>query len=150
MLVILMFKDWVFLCYVLLIDDVVFWLDMIMLDGGVCFNMILVIEGVVMGIDVEFILCGYSYILRVVCLRDGCWVVNVGSVGLLGYDGRLFVSYVVEVGMFYVCYVILECIWVGWFVMFCYVLYDSALMVVLVCSKGMLGWVDVIVIGWVF
>ena len=76
-------------------------------------------------------------------------VVNPGSVGLPGYDGKVPVPYVVEVGTPHACYAILEQVRGGWSAMIRYVPYDTATMAALAQAKGMLNWASAIETGWV-
>jgi diadenosine tetraphosphatase ApaH/serine/threonine PP2A family protein phosphatase len=101
------------------------------------------------GIDAQVILCGHTHIPRVVRLRDGRLVVNPGSVGLPGYDGRTPVPHVVEVGTPHACYAILE--WAGedWLVTMRHVPYDNVPIAELARSRGMRSWADAIASGWV-
>ena len=88
----------------------------------------------------------YSESIR---LRDGRIIVNPGSVGLPGYDGKAPISYVVEVGTPHACYAILEHTRGGWSATIRYVPYDNAAMAALARSKGMLTWASAIATGWV-
>ena len=76
-------------------------------------------------------------------------IVNPGSVGLPGYDGKAPVSYVVEVGTPHACYAILERTRGGWSASIRYVPYDNTAMAALARSKGMLAWASAIATGWV-
>lgn len=145
----LMYRDRVFLCHASPTNDAAFWLDYIADDGGVRASPIEAIEAVAGGVTAELILCGYTHIPRVVRLRDGRLIVNPGSVGLPGYDGKVPVPYVVEVGIPHACYAILEHAGGGWLATVRYVPYDSAAMVALARSKGMLTWASAIATGWV-
>lgn len=75
-------------------------------------------------------------------------VVNPGSVGLPGYDGRVPVPYVVEVGTSHACYTILDHRRAGWSATLRYVPYDNAPMAELARSKGMHIWASAIATGW--
>lgn len=145
----LMYRDRVFLCHASPGNDAAFWLDHIAGDGGVCASPIEAIESEAEGIAAQIILCGHTHIPRVVRLRDGRLVVNPGSVGLPGYDGKLPVPYVVEVGTPHACYAILEHAGGGWSATIRYVPYDSAAMAALARSRGMLTWASAIATGWV-
>jgi hypothetical protein len=76
-------------------------------------------------------------------------IVNPGSVGLPGYDGRAPVPYVVEVGTPHACYAILERARAGWSATIRYLPYDSTAMAALARSKGMLAWANAIATGWI-
>ncbi|MBH5372974.1 metallophosphoesterase family protein [Bradyrhizobium glycinis] len=145
----LMYRDHVFLCHASPRNDAAFWLDYISSDGDVRPNPIEAIESEADGIDAEVILCGHTHIPRVIRLRDGRLVVNPGSVGLPGYDGRTPVPYVIEVGTPHACYAILERSKKGWLSTIRYVPYDNAPMAELALSKGMRTWADAIATGWV-
>jgi predicted phosphodiesterase len=145
----LMYRDQVFLCHASPRDDAAFWLDYITSDGDVRACSIEAIEVEAEGINAQVILCGHTHIARVVRLRDGRMVVNPGSVGLPGYDGRAPVPYIVEVGTPHACYAILEHTGAGWFATMRYVPYDNAAMATLARSRGMLTWASAIATGWV-
>lgn len=143
------YRERVFLCHGSPKDDAAFWLDHIADDGSVRSSGIDSIEAGAEGIDAEIILCAHTHIPRVVRLRDGRMVVNPGSVGLPGNDGKAPVPYVVEVGTPHACYAILEHAGVGWCATLRYVPYDTTAMAALARSKGMLGWASAIATGWV-
>jgi len=145
----LTYKDRVFLCHASPINDAAFWLDTIAADGGVRASPIEAIETEAGGIDAELILCGHTHIARMVRLRDGRLVVNPGSVGLPGYDGKSPVPYVVEVGTPHACYAILERTGRGWSATIRYVPYDPSAMAALARSRGMTIWANAIGTGWV-
>ncbi|SFO98518.1 Predicted phosphoesterase [Bradyrhizobium sp. Ghvi] len=145
----LAYRENVFLCHASPKDDAAFWLDHVTADGSVRASPIDTIETGAGGIDAELILCGHTHIPRVVRLRDGRMVVNPGSVGLPGYDGRTPVPYVVEVGTPHACYAILERTRAGWSATLRYVPYDSTAMAALARDKGMPSWASAIASGWV-
>lgn len=145
----LTYKERVFLCHGSPKDDAAFWLDHIADDGSVRPSGIDSIEAGAEGIDAEIILCAHTHIPRVVRLRDGRLVVNPGSVGLPGYDGKAPVPYVVEAGTPHACYAILEHAGGGWSGTLRYVPYDTTAMAALARSKGMLIWASAIATGWV-
>jgi diadenosine tetraphosphatase ApaH/serine/threonine PP2A family protein phosphatase len=145
----LIHREEVFLCHASPRDDAAFWLDYVTVDGGVRTSPIDAIEAGAEGIDARVILCGHTHIPRVIRLRDGRIIVNPGSVGLPGYDGKAPVSYVVEVGTPHACYAILEHTRAGWSATIRYVPYDNAAMAALARSKGMLTWASAIATGWV-
>lgn len=145
----LMYRERVFLCHGSPRDDAAFWLDHIADDGSVRPAGIAAIEADAAGIDASLILCAHTHIPRVVRLRDGRMVINPGSVGLPGYDGKAPVPYVVEVGTPHACYAILEEVQGGWSAMIRYVPYDTATMAALAQAKGMLTWASAIATGWV-
>ncbi|MCP3402623.1 metallophosphoesterase [Bradyrhizobium sp. CCGB20] len=145
----LTYQERVFLCHGSPRDDAAFWLDHIAGDGCARPSGIDAIEAEAEGIDAEMILCAHTHIPRVLRLRDGRLVVNPGSVGLPGYDGKLPVPYVVEVGTPHACYAILEYARGGWLATIRYVPYDTTAMAALARSKGMLVWASAIATGWV-
>ena len=145
----LIHREEVFLCHASPRDDAAFWLDYVTVDGGVRTSPIDAIEAGAEGIDARVILCGHTHIPRVIRLRDGRIIVNPGSVGLPGYDGKAPISYVVEVGTPHACYAILEHARGGWSATIRYVPYDNAAMAALARSKGMLTWASAIATGWV-
>ncbi|MEY9664929.1 putative phosphodiesterase [Bradyrhizobium diazoefficiens] len=110
----LMYRGRAFLCHGSPGNDAAFWLDHIAGDGCPRPSRIDSIEAGAEGIDAEIILCAHTHIPRVVRLKDGRLVVNPGSVGLPGYDGKMPVPYVVEVGTPHACYAILEHANRGW------------------------------------
>ncbi|MBR0685369.1 metallophosphoesterase family protein [Bradyrhizobium manausense] len=145
----LLYREDVFLCHASPRDDAAFWLDHVTADGSVRASPVDMIEACAEGIDAELILCGHTHIPRVVRLRDGRMVVNPGSVGLPGYDGRSPVPYVVEVGTPHSCYAILERGRAGWSATIRYVPYDSTTMAALARDRGMPAWASAIASGWV-
>lgn len=145
----LMYGERVFLCHASPRDDAAFWLDHITSDGRVSASPTDAIEAGAEGIGAQVNLCGHTHIPRVIHLRDGRMVVNPGSVGLPGYDGRAPAPYVVEVGTPHACYAILEHATGGWLATIRYVPYDNAAMAALARSKGMLAWASAIATGWV-
>ena len=145
----LVYREDAFLCHASPTDDAAFWLDHVAADGNVRASPIDMIEAGAEGIDAKLILCGHTHIPRVIRLRDGRMIVNPGSVGLPGYDGRAPVPYVVEVGTPHACYAILERARAGWSATIRYVPYDSAAMAELARSKGMPVWASAIASGWV-
>lgn len=145
----LTYGERVFLCHGSPRDDAAFWLDHITGDGSVRPSGIDSIEVSAAGIDAEIILCAHTHIPRVVRLRDGRLVVNPGSVGLPGYDGKLPVPYVVEVGTPHACYAILQHARGSWSAAIRYVPYDTTAMAALARAKGMPIWASAIATGWV-
>jgi len=145
----LVYRGNVFLCHAAPRDDAAFWLDHIAADGSVRASPISTIVSGAEGIEQELILCGHTHIPRVIRLRDGRMIVNPGSVGLPGYDGRAPVPYVVEVGTPHACYAILERTRAGWSATMRYVPYDSTAMAELARDKGMPIWASAIATGWV-
>jgi predicted phosphodiesterase len=145
----LTYTEEVFLCHGSPRDDAAFWLDHIADDGSARPSGIEAIEAGAEGIDAGLILCAHTHIPRIVRLRDGRMVVNPGSVGLPGYDGKAPVPYVVEVGTPHACYAILERAGGGWLATFRYVPHDNTAMAALARSKGMLTWASAIATGWV-
>ena len=145
----LMHREQVFLCHGSPRNDSAFWLDYITDGGDVRASPIEAIEPEAEGIEAEIILCGHTHIPRVVRLRDGRLVVNPGSVGLPGYDGRTPVPYAVQAGTPHACYAILERARAGWLATIRYVPYDNAAVAELARSKGMRTWADAIATGWI-
>ena len=145
----LLYRDEVLLCHGSPQNDAAFWLDYVAPDGGVRASPVDVIEAGAEGIDAPLILCGHTHVPRVVRLRDGRMIVNPGSVGLPGYDGKTPVAYVVEVGTPHACYAILEQMRAGWLATIRYVPYDNAAMAALARSKGMPIWANAIATGWI-
>ncbi len=145
----LIYRDDVFLCHGSPTDDAAFWLDHVADDGSVRASPIDVIETGADGINARIILCGHTHVPRVVHLRDGRMIVNPGSVGLPGYDGKAHVPYVVEVGTPHACYAVLEQARQGWSANIRYVPYDATAMAALARSKGMATWASAIATGWV-
>ncbi|MBR1131048.1 metallophosphoesterase family protein [Bradyrhizobium iriomotense] len=145
----LTYREQVFLCHASPRDDAAFWLDRVTADGSVRPSEIEAIEAGAAGVAAQIILCGHTHIPRVVRLRDGRLVVNPGSVGLPGYDGKAPVPYVVEIGTPHACYAILEHAGGGWSATIRYVPYDNTAMAALARSKGMLTWASAIATGWV-
>ena len=144
----LRYREQVLLCHGSPRNDAAFWLERVMDDGSVRPVSIAAIEAEAEGIEAELILCAHSHIPRVVRLRDGRMVVNPGSVGLPGYDGKAPVPYVVEVGTPHACYAILDRGRAGWSATIRYVPYDSGPMAELARSKGMEVWANAIATGW--
>ena len=145
----LTYQERVFLCHGSPSNDAAFWLDQIGDDGRAHPSGIDSIEAGAEGIDAEIILYAHTHIPRMVRLRDGRLVVNPGSVGLPGYDGKVPVPYVVEVGTPHACYAILEHAGGGWSATIRYVPYDTTAMAALARAKGMLTWASAIATGWV-
>ncbi len=145
----LVYREDVFLCHAAPHDDAAFWLDYVAADGSVRASPIGMIEAGAEGVDAELILCGHTHIPRVIRLRDGRMIVNPGSVGLPGYDGRTPVPYVVEVGTPHACYAILERVRAGWSATIRHVPYDNTAMAQLARDKGMPTWASAIASGWV-
>lgn len=145
----LRYREHVLLCHGSPQNDAAFWLERVTDDGNVRPVDVAAIEAVAEGIDAELILCAHTHIPRVVRLRDGRMVVNPGSVGLPGYDGKAPVPYVVETGTPHACYAILDRTRAGWSATVRYVPYDNAAMAALARSKGMLSWASAIATGWV-
>lgn len=145
----LRYREQVLLCHSSPQNDAAFWLDHVTDDGRVRPASIEAIEAGAADIDAELILCAHTHIARVVHLRGGRMVVNPGSVGLPGYDGKSPVPYVVEVGTPHACYAILDRTRAGWSATFRYVPYDTTDMAALARSKGMLSWASAIATGWV-
>jgi predicted phosphodiesterase len=139
----------VYLCHGAPRDDAAFWLDYVDGQGAVRPSPIEAIEAEASGIDASLILCGHTHIPRVVRLRDGRVIVNPGSVGLPGYDGRTPVPYKVEVGTPDACYAILERTRAGWSTAIRYVPYDSAAAAAMARTRGWLVWASALATGWI-
>jgi diadenosine tetraphosphatase ApaH/serine/threonine PP2A family protein phosphatase len=145
----LIYREDVFLCHAAPKDDAAFWLDHVAADGSVRASPLDRITSGAEGIDAKLILCGHTHIPRVVRLRDGRMIVNPGSVGLPGYDGRTPVPYVVEVGTPHACYAILKRSRAGWSATMRYAPYDATAMAELARKRGMPVWASAIATGWV-
>ena len=145
----LTYKERVFLCHGSPRNDADFWLDHIGDDGRAHPSGIDSIEAGAEAVDAEIILCAHTHIPRMVRLRDGRLVVNPGSVGLPGYDGKVPVPYVVEVGTPHACYAILEHTDGSWSATLRYVPYDTTSMAALARAKEMPAWASAIATGWV-
>ena len=139
----------VYLCHATPRDDAAFWLDYIDAEGAVRPSPIEAIEAEAIDIDASLILCGHTHIPRVVRLRDGRMIVNPGSVGLPGYDGRTPVPYMVEVGTPDACYAIIERTAAGWSTAIRYVPYDSAAAAEMARSRGWPVWASALATGWI-
>jgi diadenosine tetraphosphatase ApaH/serine/threonine PP2A family protein phosphatase len=125
------------------------WLDYVAADGSVRKSTIEAIESEAHGIDASLILCGPTHIPRVLRLRDGRMIVNLGSVGLPGYDGQTLVAHKVEVGTPHACYAIIERISSGWSATIRYVPYDNATAAEMARANGMTVWASTLATGWV-
>jgi diadenosine tetraphosphatase ApaH/serine/threonine PP2A family protein phosphatase len=97
----------------------------------------------------SLILCAHTHIPRLVRLRDARIVVNSGSVGCPGYDGRKPVYHKVQTGTPDACYAILARSPQGWSVTFRYVPYDHMAMAELARTNGMPVWASALATGWV-
>jgi predicted phosphodiesterase len=145
----LVYRDDVFLCHATPQDDAGFWLDHVATDGSVRKSTIEAIESEARGIEASLILCGHTHIPRVVRLRNGRMIVNPGSVGLPGYDGKTPVPYKVEVGTPDACYAIIERVSSGWSATIRYVPYDNATAAKMARANGMIVWANALATGWV-
>lgn len=145
----LVYRGDIYLCHAAPRDDGAFWLEYIDAEGAVRPRPIEAIEAEAIGIDASLILCAHSHIPRVVRLRDGRMIVNPGSVGLPGYDGRVPVPYKVEVGTPDACYAILERAPAGWSTTIRYVPYDSAAAAEMARSRGWPVWARALATGWI-
>ena len=143
------FQDEVFLCHGAPRNDTTYWLDRVTDSGIVHASPIEDIEAEAFGVPGSLILCGHTHIPRVVRLRDGRLVVNAGSVGCPGYEGRKPVPHTVELGMPDACYAILEHKPSGWSVTFRYVPYDHASMADMAGRNGVPVWASALATGWV-
>lgn len=143
----LVYRGDVYLCHAAPGDDAAFWLDYIDAEGAVRPSPIEAIEAEAIDIDASLILCGHTHIPRVVRLRDGRMIVNPGSVGLPGYDGRTPVPYMVEVGTPDACYAIIERTAAGWSTAIRYVPYDSAAAAEMARSRGWPVWASALATG---
>ena len=143
------FRDEVFLCHGAPRNDATYWLDRVTDHGLVHASPIEDIEAEACEVPGSLILCGHTHIPRVVRLRDGRLVVNAGSVGCPGYEGRKPVPHTVEVGTPDACYAILERKSPGWSVTFRYVPYDHASMADMARRNGVPVWASALATGWV-
>jgi diadenosine tetraphosphatase ApaH/serine/threonine PP2A family protein phosphatase len=144
----LVYRDEIFLCHATPMDDAAFWLDHVAEDGSVRPSGIDAIQVKAQGIQAPLILCGHTHIPRIIRLKDRRMIVNPGSVGLPGYDGKKPVPYRVESGTPDASYAILERTRSGWSAMIRYVPYDSAAMAELARKNGMPVWANAIATGW--
>jgi predicted phosphodiesterase len=145
----MVYRDEVFLCHGAPKNDATYWLDRVSDDGIVHPTPIGEAEAEAEDIAASLILCGHTHIPRLVRLRDGRLVVNAGSVGCPGYDGRKPVPHKVETGTPDACYVILERTRLTWSVTFRYVPYDHMAMAELASRNGWPVWASALATGWV-
>jgi len=146
---IMTYRDDVFLCHGSPRSDTAYWLDRVTDDGSIQASPIEDIEAEASGITASLILCGHTHIPRVVRLRDGRLVVNPGSVGLPGYEGRKPVFHTVQTGTPDACYAILERTSLGWSATFRYVPYDYISMAEMARRNGWPVWASALATGWV-
>ena len=145
----LMFRNEVLLCHGSPRNDAAYWLDRVMDDGTIAARSLAEIEVDAAGVAASLILCGHTHIPRVVRLTGGRLVVNPGSVGLPGYDGRQPVYHKVETGTPDACYAILERTVSGWSTTFRYVPYNHMAMADLARRNGMPAWASALATGWI-
>lgn len=145
----LVYRDDVLLCHGSPRDDAAYWLDRVTADGGIQASPIAEIEAEAADVAASLILCAHTHIPRVARLRDGRLVVNPGSVGCPGYDGRKPVYHKVQTGTPDACYAILARSPQGWSVTFRYVPYDHMAMAELSRTNGMPVWASALATGWV-
>ena len=145
----LLYRDDVFLCHGSPGDDEAYWLDRVTDRGTIEATPIEAIEPEAAGIAASLILCGHTHIPRVVRLADGRLVVNAGSVGCPGYEGREPVPHKVQAGTPDACYAILERTPRGWSVTFRYVPYDHMPMAEMARRNGWPTWASALASGWI-
>jgi predicted phosphodiesterase len=145
----MVYRDDVFLCHGSPKNDTAYWLDQVTNNGTVQASPIEDVEAEAAGIAASLILCGHTHIPRVVRLRDGRLVVNPGSVGCPGYEGRKPVFHRVQAGTPDACYAILERTLRGWSATFRYVPYDHMSMADLARRNGWPVWASALATGWV-
>ena len=145
----LVYRDEVLLCHGSPTNDAAYWLDRVAEDGTIQQSPIDAIEPDAAGVTASLILCAHTHIPRVVRLGDGRLVVNPGSVGCPGYDGKRPVHHKVQTGTPDACYAILERSPQGWRVNFRYVPYDHMAMAELARTNGMPVWASALATGWI-
>jgi predicted phosphodiesterase len=145
----MIYRDDVFLCHGSPRSDNAYWLDRVTHDAILRASSIEEVEAEAGGIAASLILCGHTHIPRVVRLRDGRLVVNPGSVGLPGYEGRKPVFHRVQAGTPDACYAILERTTLGWSATFRYVPYDHMSMAELAQRNGWPAWGSALATGWI-
>jgi diadenosine tetraphosphatase ApaH/serine/threonine PP2A family protein phosphatase len=143
------YRDEVLLCHGSPTNDAAYWLDCVTPDGQIQASAIADIEVDAAGVAATLILCAHTHIPRVARLKDGRLVVNPGSVGCPGYDGKRPVYHKVQTGTPDACYAILERSPQGWRVTFRYVPYDHMAMAELARTRGMPVWASALATGWV-
>jgi predicted phosphodiesterase len=145
----MIYRDDVLLCHASPRSDTIYWLDRVAGDGTIHSSPIEDVEADAEGVSASLILCGHTHIPRVVRLRDGRLVVNAGSVGCPGYDGRKPVHHTVQTGTPDACYAILKRTPRGWSTTFRYVPYDHMAMAELARRNGQPVWASALATGWV-
>lgn len=145
----LIYRGDVLLCHGSPSDDETYWLDRVTDRGTIEATPIEAVEAEASGIAASLILCGHTHIPRVVRLRDGRLVVNAGSVGCPGYEGREPVPHKVQAGTPDACYAILERTTRGWSATFRYVPYDHMAMAQVARRNGVAVWASALATGWV-
>ena len=145
----MLYRDEVLLCHGSPKDDAAYWLDRVLDDGSIAARPLKEVEIDAAGVAASVILCGHTHIPRVVRLTDGRLVVNPGSVGCPGYDGRRPVYHKVETGTPDACYAILERTPSGWSTTFRYVPYDHMAMAELARRNGLPVWASALATGWI-
>lgn len=144
----LQYRGDVFLCHGSPSDDACYWLDHVAPDGNVVARPRADIEAGAAGVDAALILCAHTHLPRSVRLSDGRMVVNPGSVGLPGYDGRKPVPHIVQTGTPDSCYAVLEKRSSGWSVTFRHVPYDTRRMAEMAADRGIPIWAQAVRTGW--
>jgi diadenosine tetraphosphatase ApaH/serine/threonine PP2A family protein phosphatase len=145
----MVYRNDVLLCHGSPNSDAAYWLDRVTGDGILHASPLEDVEAEAVGIAASLILCGHTHIPRIVRLRDGRLVVNPGSVGCPGYDGREPVPHTVEAGTPDACYAILDRTPAGWSVTFRYVPYDHMAMADMARRNGWPVWASALATGWV-
>ncbi len=146
----LLWRGDIFLCHGSPVDDVSYWLDRVTEAGHIRASTRAEIEAEAQGVTASLILCAHTHIPRVVRLSDGRIVVNPGSVGLPGYEGKAPVPHKVETGTPDACYAIIDKKTSGgWAVSFHHVAYDSTSMAAMARRNGMASWAQALATGWI-
>jgi predicted phosphodiesterase len=148
----LLWRGEILLCHGSPANDARMWLDRVTEAGKIEASPLEVIEAELASgtsQNASLILCAHTHIPRVVRLRDGCLVVNPGSVGLPGYAGNDPVPHKVETGTPDACYAIIEKGSSGWRVTLRWVPYDHRPMAELARSRGAVSWASALSSGWI-
>jgi diadenosine tetraphosphatase ApaH/serine/threonine PP2A family protein phosphatase len=145
----LLYRDEVLLCHGSPRDDAAYWLERVLDDGSIAARPLKEVETDAAGVAESLILCGHTHIPRVIRLSDGRLVVNPGSVGCPGYDGRRPVYHKVETGTPDACYALLERTAWGWSATLRYVPYDHMAMAELARRNGLPVWASALATGWI-
>jgi predicted phosphodiesterase len=145
----MLYQGDVFLCHGSQRDDACYWLDRVRPDGGIEATPLAAVEAEADGVTASLILCAHTHLPRLVHLDDSRTVVNPGSVGLPGYQGKMPVPHVVQTGTPNATYAILEQTAHGWNVTFRSIAYDSGPMAAMATRNGLPDWGRAIATGWI-